>query len=277
MVLGCLVVPVPLAASEPSRSRPSDVVITVKKDRVEFRVHQELATLYHIGKEEAKPYFWPVHAPGHIPVTRAWPMEKGQPGESTDHVHQKSVWFCHGEVRPDGVEALVSIGAKKWTSGRKTGTTGSWCAPFGQPKAVPGGATLLTHNEWKTRAGRKLLDETRNIGFYDLGDARLLVLDIDLYASAVPLVFGDTKEGSLGVRVSDQLSGKNRKGRLTNANGKASEREVRGEWSPWCDYSGQIDGREAGIAILDDPKNPHPGRLAQPHVRLDGGEPVCST
>ena len=119
--VGCLVVPVPLAASEPSRSRPSDVVITVKKDRVEFRVHQELATLYHIGKEEAKPYFWPVHAPGHIPVTRAWPMEKGQPGESTDHVHQKSVWFCHGEVRPDGVDALVWIGAKKVDFWSETG------------------------------------------------------------------------------------------------------------------------------------------------------------
>jgi hypothetical protein len=260
------------------------VVITVKKDQVEFRVRQELATLYHIGKAEAKPYFWPFNAPGGIPVTRAWPMEKGQPGESTDHVHQKSVWFCHGEVRPDGSEAAALVDAKSvdfWGEDKRHGPM--ICTFVGEPKFAPQGATLLTRNEWQTPAGRKLLDETRNIGFYDFGDARLLVLDIDLHAGVVPLIFGDTKEGSLGVRVSDQLSGKNRKGRLTNANGKASEKEARGEWSSWCDYSGQINGRAAGVAILDDPKNPIPAvwhsrayglMAANPFVRSDLDFPV---
>ena len=31
-------------------------------------------------------------------MTRAWPLRKDDPTEKTDHVHQKSFWFDHGNV-----------------------------------------------------------------------------------------------------------------------------------------------------------------------------------
>jgi hypothetical protein len=40
-----------------------------------------------------------------------------------------------------------------------------------------------------------------------------------------------------------------------------------GKASAWCDYSGPIDGKEAGLAILADPKNPVPTYW---HVRAYG-------
>src|SRR5689334_2249189 len=69
---------------------------------IELSIGAEVVTRYHIGSDVAKPYFWPLNAPGQIPVTRGWPMVKGQPKESNDHVHQKSAWFCHGDVIPEG-------------------------------------------------------------------------------------------------------------------------------------------------------------------------------
>src|SRR5262245_56838002 len=55
-------------------------------------------------KPLAKPYYYPLVAPNGVAVTRPWPMERGQKGETVDHFHQKSAWFCHGDVIPEGVE-----------------------------------------------------------------------------------------------------------------------------------------------------------------------------
>src|SRR5262245_29560599 len=82
--------------------------IQVNEDRVDFSLGDELVTTYHT-RGFSKPIFWPVSAPGGVPLTRAWPMEKGKEGESTDHVHQKSAWFCHGDVIPEGLEVIDKI------------------------------------------------------------------------------------------------------------------------------------------------------------------------
>src|SRR5262249_22822427 len=74
----------------------------------------------------------------------------------------------------------------------------------------------------------------------------------------VPITFGDTKEGALGVRVHDQMREQKGNGRLTNAEGKVGERDCWGQLSAWCDYSGTVDGKKVGLTIFDDPKNPHP-------------------
>src|SRR5438445_7913860 len=76
---------------------PAHVTIETHPDYLDFRIGKDLVTRYHIAKTLAKPYLWPVHGPGGLPLTRAWPMEKAPSGGSIDHPHQKSVWFCHGD------------------------------------------------------------------------------------------------------------------------------------------------------------------------------------
>src|SRR5262249_28474302 len=131
-----------------------------------------------------------------------------------------------------------------------------------------------TRNEWRTADGTKILDETRTIHLYDFGDTRLLVFDIDLTASVVPITFGDTKEGSMGIRINDKIAeeitikvkegGKVKRktikmgGTLENADGKRGEKKCWGHFSKWCDYSGPLRGKTVGLAILDDPSNPYP-------------------
>jgi hypothetical protein len=73
-----------------------------------------------------------------------------------------------------------------------------------------------------------------------------------------PIAFGDTKEGSMGVRVNDAIRENTGKGKLVNADGKSGMKECWGQFSNWCDYSGPIEGKVAGIAIFDHPKNPVP-------------------
>jgi hypothetical protein len=244
----------PLAAAE------GDVAIDVQQGQIEFRIGKELVSRYHTRPEVAKPYFWPLNAPGGVAVTRAWPMAEAKEGESKDHPHQKSAWFCHGDVIPEGVELKQKVknveGVDFWSEAPGHGRI--VCTHVGEPKPARGRATVTTRNEWQTADGTKIMDETRTISLHNLGDARLFVLEIDLHAGTAPIVFGDTKEGSMGVRVSDAIAEKAGKGKLENAEGKVSEKQLWGHVSKWCDYSGPIGDAVVGITVFDDPSNPHP-------------------
>jgi len=237
-------------------ARGGEVTIVKTKDAIEFKIGKDLVSRYHIGESVAKPYFYPMLAPGDIPVTRAWPMVKGAPKESTDHVHQKSAWFCHGDIIPEGLEVKQKIkgikGVDFWSEMPGHGIIA--CVSVSEPKNGKDNAGVLTKNEWRTADGTKVLDEVRGVELRDLGYARLFIVTIDLEASVCPLVFGDTKEGSFGVRVNDEIVTKNG-GHFYNADGKKDELEIWGKPSAWCDYVGEIGGKMAGIAVFDDPSN----------------------
>jgi Methane oxygenase PmoA len=184
------------------------VNISVKPAQIDFSIGKELMASYHYGPEVAKPYLWPLYGPGGRPMTRAWPMEEKLPrGGSFDHVHQKSLWFCHGDVIADGLQVKQKAkgvqGLDFWAEGKGRGQI--VCTEVGAPVVVKDGGRIVTQNEWRMPDGTRLLDEKRTIHFYHLGDANLFVFEIDLGASVAPLTFGDTKEGSFGVRVNDAL------------------------------------------------------------------------
>jgi hypothetical protein len=247
-----------LAAAAVPAAESGRVSIKAEKGQVEFRVGDDLFTRYHIGPEVAKPYLWPVNAANGVAVTRAWPMVK-EGAVSTDHVHQKSAWFCHGDVIPEGVTLTEKVrgvdGVDFWAESKGHGIIA--CVDVAKPE----GSKLQTRNEWRTAGGKTILTEKRGWALYDLGGPRLIVMTTDLTPAAGPVVFGDTKEGAFGVRVSDQLrvgerDKKNPKSRITNAAGKQSEKACWGYPSDWCDYSGEIDGKPVGIAVFDDSRNP---------------------
>jgi hypothetical protein len=218
-----------------------------EKTALDLYIGDELVTRYHTAGY-AKPIFWPLNAPGGIPLTRNYPPPEGQ---AKDHPHQKSAWFCHGDVIPEGIELKDKI---KGVEG-----VDFWSEAKGHGKIVRAHVTvslpLRTKNEWQTAEGQKIMDETRAILLYDLGKARLIVVNIDLHASVCPITFGDTKEGSFGIRINDVINAAKGKGKIQNADGKIGEKECWGQRSAWCDYSGPIDGKVVGLAIFDDPKN----------------------
>jgi methane monooxygenase PmoA-like len=248
-----------LLALSASTSAQEKVAIRATKSHIDFLVGDEQIARYQIGPKYPKPIFWPVLAPGGVPVTRAWPMEEARPGESKDHPHQKSAWFCHGDVIPEGLELKDKIrgveGVDFWSEAKGHGRI--VCTRVEEIKK-PGLNGLNTHNTWETADGTKILDEDRRIFFYNLGKARLIVLDIDLHASAYPITFGDTKEGAMGIRINDAIRVAKGKGKIQNAEGQINEKGCWGKISAWCDYSGPIDGKVVGLAVLCDPKNAYP-------------------
>lgn len=241
-----------LAANEP--------VIEATKTHLDFRHGKELFTRYVIAESAAKPYFFPLYVTPGQRVTRGWPMEKDAEVVKTDHPHQKSLWFCHGDVVPEGLEfkkySKGVAGVDFWAEGKGHGKI--VCIDVGKPTMDKTQASVVTKNEWRTAEGQKILDETRTLTYVPMGAGmNLLVFDINLHASVAPITFADTKEGSLGVRVRETMrTDRGKPEQLSNAEGKTGERGVWGHVSPWCDYSGPVGDKEtAGIAVFADPKN----------------------
>jgi hypothetical protein len=260
LLLAFLLLPL-LAQPAPSADpTPADVRITATKKHIDFRAGKALVARYVIDPKARKPYFWPLNAPSGEGLTANGP---------SDHVHHRSAWFCHGDVIPEGMELKHKVrgvkGVDFWSEDKNAGRI--VCTGVSPVKVKKNHGRVTTHNEWRTAGGKKVLDEKRTIHLYDLGTSRLLVLDIDLHASVVPLTFGDTKEGSLGVRVRRTVQvAKPGKGKLTNAEGKSGDGGPfnlarKGCWglvSAWCDYSGPVGDGVAGVAIFADPTNKVP-------------------
>jgi hypothetical protein len=234
--------------------------IKVEGRTITFRVGDQLVGQYQCAADLPQPHFHPLLAPTGKPITRAYPMVKDVPGETKDHEHHRGVWFCHGDVIAEGLDVAKKRGVEGtdlWSVGAGHGRI--VCKTIEKPQHADGRASVVTTNEWQTGDGTKLLDEVRQLTLAHVADGWLLVVDVDLRASAYPITFGDTKEGSFAVRVADAITEQRKQGgTLENAEGKKGEKACWGQHSAWCDYSGPIDGQTVGLAIFDHPKNPSP-------------------
>jgi hypothetical protein len=89
---------------------------------------------------------------------------------------------------------------------------------------------------------------------------RMFDFEITLRPSDGDLTFGDTKEGTMAVRLAEtmRLQGKVGHGHIVNSEGIRDD-QTWGKKADWCDYYGPVEGKIVGMAIFDHPENPrHP-------------------
>jgi hypothetical protein len=200
-----------------------------------------------------KPIVWPIIGPTGKAMTRAYPMEAAK--DTKDHPHHRSLWFSHGDVN----------GIDFWTEGNGKGTV-----KHQEFVKVQGGKTavIITRNNWLGPDGKKVLEDERTFTFAADENARWIDFDITLKASEGKVKFGDTKEGTFGMRVPDTMRVDSKKGgRIVNSKGQTDD-AAWGVPAEWVDYSGPVDGENVGIAIFD-----HPSSFKSPtywHVRTYG-------
>jgi hypothetical protein len=214
-----------------------------------------------LAQSGAKPIIYPIYGPGGQKMTRAYPIEDVA-GEDRDHPHQRSFWMTYGNVNGVDFWASDPINGDKPNYGTKTVVN---AIAEGGPLA----GTLLSEVEWRDKEGKLVLTEKNTIVVYAMPDQRVMDVTIELKASpAKAAVFGDTKEGMFGLRVPSVLDTKAKKGgKIVNAEGIEDD-AAWGKSSPWVDYSGIIDGKTVGVAILN-----HPASFRYPthwHVRNYG-------
>jgi hypothetical protein len=211
-------------------------------DRIRVLIGGEEFTNYWYRDAPARPYFWPVYAPGGVAVTRNFPMRADTPDETKDHHHHRSMYFAFGSVN----------GVDNWSEEKGHGHTAH--RTLDELLSGPVFGRFATTSDWTNSEGKKILTQKARVTFWNAGaQIRLMDVDLQLLATEGDVLFGDTKEGGLlTVRVASALDVP-RGGRIENAYGGVNEPETWGYAAHWCDYSGIVEGRHVGIAVMDHP------------------------
>jgi hypothetical protein len=231
------------------------VKLTQLDDRVRVEINGQLFTEYII-KNTPRPYCYPVIGPAGVPMTRNFPM-KDVEGEDKDHKHHRSLWYAHGDVN----------GVDFWSEDKEFGKTVH--DRFLEVKSGAKFGIIRAENKWVKANGDLVMTEERTIRFHA---DKTIDWDMTFKASQGQVTFGDTKEGSMSLRLNENLrfkpnKGGQGKGKIVMSTGtkdegfdpKVRDTKTWGKRAAWVDYSGPVDGRVVGAAIFDHPHNPvHP-------------------
>ncbi len=234
------------------------VKITEQGDKLRVEINGGHFTDYRF-KGAPHVYFYPLIGPGGAAMTRNWPMKEVE-GEEKDHPHHRSLWYSHGAVN----------GVDFWSESAKAGKI-----VHDKFIAVQGGresGVIHSANKWIAPDGSVTMTDERVFRVYNRpNNERLFDFEVTLKAGDKDIVLGDTKEGSMAVRVNESMRGtlpkekgekgvKVGKGRIALSTGISSsgkgDEKAWGKRAAWCDYSGPVEGKTVGIAIFDHPTNP---------------------
>ncbi len=234
-------------------SQASELSLEQHDRGITVRADGELFTEYLI-KTGPKPILWPIIGPSGKPMTRAFPMQRVE-GEKFDHPHQRSLWFTHGNV--NGVDFWSEFGRHGSIVHREFTRFESGTV-----------AVIQTKNDWLGPDGKRQCEDERTLSFRVDKDRRTIDFQIVIRTSDGPVQFGDTKEGTFGIRV-PTLMDVDRKagGRIVTSEG-LTDAAAWGQRAAWVDYHGPIDGQMVGIAVMN-----HPSSFRYPtywHVRTYG-------
>ncbi|MEM7013387.1 MAG: PmoA family protein [Verrucomicrobiota bacterium] len=230
----------------------------------------ELITKYHY-QDVPRPFFYPLIGPHGEELTRGYPMNP-KDDEQTDHLHHRSLWFGHGDV--NGVDFWHETPPGK----KETRPHGKiHHAAFNGMKAGSGPMEIRCRNEWIANSGEKLCEDARVYRFTKTEDGHIAIdFDITLKATNGDIEFGDTKEGTMALRVLPQmrLEGEHAKGGILNSEG-VSGKAAWGKRAAWCDFFGpDRSGNMVGIAIFNHPENAgHPTHWHARHYGLFAANP----
>ena len=230
-----------LASILSAGAQEAPIAIKAGKDRVVITIGDQPFTELLFAADRAKPVFYPVFGPNQIPMTRDFPFKDTTPGEKHDHPHHESLWYTHGDVN----------GVSFWHLGDDAGT-------IKQTDLKIDGDTITTTNDWVAPDGKRVCSDRRVMKFSSLpGGARVIDFSITIQASDGDVKFGDTKEGSMGIRTHPLLR-TDKGAEVTNSAGQKGK-AIWGKPAKWVNYQSKIDDKPVGVAIFDSPKNPrHP-------------------
>ncbi len=222
---------------------------------LDIRINNELFARYDTHTGPNKPYFYPVFAQGGKRIVRRYGVEKVD-GETHDHPHHRGIWFTHGEVNGEDFWSEEPKSAKTVNTGYEEVKSGPVCGYF------------RAKTDWISHEGKKIAEDTREVRVYNVANGRMMDFEVTMKPVGGPLVFGDTKEGSFGIRVPDSMrvvAGKEKgAGHIESSTG-IKDGATWGKKAAWVDYYGPVEGETLGMAIFD-----HPSNLRHPatwHVR----------
>ena len=227
--------------SETSKSNDDDQVDFVETEgQIEIRINsQKVGTYVYNSTSTIRPFFKNIRTLSGIQVTRNFPPIEGE--DSLDHASMHpGIWMAFGNIS----------GFDFWRNKGKVIHQRFITKPKGG-KLI---GTFSVLNRYETNDGKLICQEEVKHSVSVLKGNWRLTYDSN-FSSPQNFYFGDQEEMGLGVRLATPLIEKNG-GLIRNVNGQIGAKETWGKTAMWCDYSGEIDNKWAGITILSNTKTP---------------------
>jgi hypothetical protein len=222
-----------------------DVKITKADGKLRIEVDGQHFADY-VFQGYSRPFFFPIIGPNGAKMTRNWPLAEGE-NEERDHPHHKSLWWAHGDMN----------GVDFWAEGKDSGKT-----VHKEFTAIESGkvGVIKSRDDYVTKEGKTICTDERTMRIYPGSAGRMFDFEVTLTAGKDGLTFGDTKEGTMAMRLAETMrfKGKVGHGHIINSEGVRDD-ATWGKRAKWVDYYGPVDGKTVGVAIFDHPTNPrHP-------------------
>jgi hypothetical protein len=243
-----------LAATAQFALAADGVSIAEKEGKLRIEIGGQFFSEYHF-KDVSRPFLYPVLGPAGEAYTRNYPM-KQVPGEATDHIHHRSLWYAHGSI--NGVDFWAEQPHGKGSPGKTV---------HEKFLEVKGGATsgvIQSLNKLVAPDGKVVGTDVRTMRILSRKDDRIVDFEVEILASHGELVLGDTKEGAMAIRVAESMRLTQPKGQpagkghIVNSEG-VRDGQTWGKRAKWVDYHGPVGSQTLGIALFDHPSNPrHP-------------------
>lgn len=246
--------------------------ITRENDRkLDVLIDNQLFTSFCWPDNVYKPILYPLISSGGSEITRGFPL-KPRAGERNDHIHQVGIWFNYGNVN----------GIDFWGNGyqgRKEPEGGVIKhVRFDHLSSNNGEGSFVSVENWVTPSGQKLITEKSEYHFIARGTIRIIDRITNLTAGDTAVLFKDTKEGMLGIRVARQLELPSREpvilldnqgnplaeadtmntgvsGNYTSSEGITGD-AVWGTRARWMNLTGVIGNEKISVIVCDHHKNP---------------------
>ena len=249
-----------------------EVKVNEAAKRVDVTIDGKPFTSYIWPDTLKKPVLYPIRTASGALVTRGFPLDPRK-GERVDHPHHVGLWLNHGDV--NGLDFWNNTDSIKPDQAPKMGTVLHRKVVDAKSGADTGELTVET--AWMTPDNKQLLRETTRFVFRGGANTRSVERITTLAALDQQVVFKDSKEGFLGMRMTRALEQPAEKPEVfTDASGRATPvpvldntgvtgkyissegKEGDAVWSTrakWTLLGGQIDGKPVTVAILDHPSN----------------------
>jgi hypothetical protein len=222
-----------------------------------------------------KPVLFPLNTASGTTLTRGYPLES-HPWERADHPHHVGMWLNHGDV--NGLDFWGHSDSIPRNRKPHYGTI--YHKSIEEIENGDEYGYLEVKGRWERPDGRNILDE--NTKYYFRGTDNIRVVDriTTLTAKDLNVLFKDTKEGMMGIRVNRALelpegnkimvfdenlvpveidANDNRSyGHYLSSEGIVGG-AVWGQRARWIRLGSIINNEKVGIVIMDHPDNPnHP-------------------
>ena len=206
---------------------------------------QHFADYVYFDQEITRPYFAHVKTPAGIQVTRNRPPDPDK--DLADHATMHpGIWMAFGDIS----------GNDYWRLKAKVKHE-QFIQP---PEGGPGKGMFGVRNYyWNKEDSDRIAAEEAYFTILVEADAYLLLWDSTFmpYGETDKIVFGDQEEFGLGIRVQTPLA-EQFGGVMTDSEGRKGAQQIWSQQADWIDYSGTLEGKWIGMAIMPHPENFRP-------------------